>query len=260
MVSIWRMSPVVPVPVQTEGQVALITGAGRRIGAAIARTLHSAEVRIILHYHHSETEARELADQLNKIRPDSARTLKANLLETAELSDMAATALSFWSRLDILINNASSFYPTPLASLSEEAWDDLMGTNLKAPLFLIRATADALKAQHGSIVNLVDIHARKPLRGHLIYGAAKAGLEMLTRALARELAPEVRVNAVAPGTILWQESGVPESVQRKILTRVPLKRMGSVDDIAKAVLFLVRDAPYVTGAVIPVDGGRSIGS
>jgi pteridine reductase len=253
------MSPDIPSPVQTECQVALITGAGRRIGAAIAQTLHRAGVRVILHYHRSGTEARELAVHLNRIRPDSARTLQANLLETAELEDLASSARSFWSRLDILVNNASSFYPTPLASLSEEAWEDLMGTNLKAPLFLIRATADDLRAQHGSIVNLVDIHAWKPLRDHLIYGAAKAGLEMLTRTLARELAPEVRVNAVAPGTILWQESGVPDSVQQKILARIPLKRMGSVDDIAKAVLFLVRDAPYVTGAVIPVDGGRSIG-
>jgi pteridine reductase len=239
--------------------VALITGAGRRIGAAIARTLHASGTRVVLHYHRSETEARELADTLNRIRPETARTLRGNLLETAHLTDMAASARSFWGRLDILVNNASSFYPTPLASLSEEAWEDLMGTNLKAPLFLIRASAEALRERRGSIVNLVDIHARKPLRDHLIYGAAKAGLEMLTRALARELAPEVRVNAVAPGTILWQASGIPESLQQKILARTPLRRMGSVDDVAKAVLFLVRDAPYVTGAVIPVDGGRSIG-
>ncbi len=253
------MPPDISPSAQIECQVALITGAGRRIGAAIAQTLHTAGARVILHYYRSESEARKLADHLNRIRPDSARTLRANLLKTAELGDLAATACSFWSRLDILVNNASSFYPTPLASLSEEAWEDLMGTNLKAPLFLIRASADALREQHGSIVNLVDIHARKPLRDHLIYGVAKSGLEMLTRALARELAPEVRVNAVAPGTILWQENGVPESVQRQILSRTPLRRMGSVDDIAKAVLFLVRDAPYVTGAVIPVDGGRSIG-
>jgi pteridine reductase len=168
-------------------------------------------------------------------------------------------AHAFWGRLDVLVNNASSFYPTPLETVSEASFDDLVGTNLKAPLFLIQAAAPHLRERGGSIVNLIDIHARRPLRGYLVYGSAKAGLEMLTRALARELAPEIRVNGIAPGSILWQASDLPEAQKRQILKRTPLGRLGTPEDIARAVLFLVRDAPYVTGAILPVDGGRSIG-
>ncbi len=242
-----------------DAPVALITGAARRLGASIAATLHHSQIRTVVHYRHSEADALALVASLNRLRPDSARAIAADLTVNGEIEPLVEAAQSCWGRLDILVNNASSFYPTPLDTLDEASFDELVGTNLKAPLFLSQAAAPFLRAHQGSIVNLIDIHARRPLRGYLVYGAAKAGLEMLTRSLARELAPDIRVNGIAPGSILWQETGVPDTLKRQILKRTPLGRLGTPDDIARAVLFLARDAPYVTGAILPVDGGRSIG-
>lgn len=255
-----RMTPSRPSSPSPEpgDPVALITGAARRLGAATARCLHGAGMRVVIHHHRSGAEAQTLVADLNRLRPDSARAIQADLTDVPALRLLVETAHRFWGRLDVLVNNASTFYPTPLETVTEESFDDLMATNLKAPLFLTQAAAPLLRAQQGSIVNLIDIHARRPLRGYLVYGPAKAGLEMLTRSLARELAPDIRVNGIAPGSILWQESGVSEALQRQILKRTPLGRIGTPDDIARAVLFLVRDAPYVTGVVLPVDGGRSI--
>lgn len=241
------------------GKVALVTGAARRIGATIAARLHAAGANVAIHYRGSRDEARALADRLNATREDSAAIFRADLLETASLDDLVADVLAWRQRLDILVNNASSFYPTPVGSITEAQWDDLVGTNLKAPLFLAQAARTPLAAGHGSIVNIVDIHARRPLRNHPVYGPAKAGLAMLTLSLAKDLAPAIRVNGVSPGAILWPESGLGEDAKQTILSEVPLGEAGSPDDIAGCVLYLVRDATYVTGQVIAVDGGRSIG-
>lgn len=200
-----------------------------------------------------------MRDILNTRRHDSARNFEADLAETERLPALIESVVDWAGTLDILVNNASSFYPTPLGSVTESQWDDLLGTNLKAPLFLSQAAWPYLRRQGGSIVNLIDVHARRPLRDHAVYGSAKAGLEMLTRSLAKDMAPDVRVNGVAPGAILWPERGMNEVVKRKIIEQIPLKRSGLPDDIAGCVLYLVRDAAYVTGQVIAVDGGRSIG-
>lgn len=241
------------------GQVAMITGSGKRVGAAIARHLHAAGARILIHHRHSGAEAASLASLLNESRAHSARILAGDLLATNLLPDLMQRAVSAFGRLDILVNNASSFYPTPLGSVTEKQWDDLLGTNLKAPLFLAQAAIPHLKATHGLIVNLVDIHSQRPLPDHTVYCTAKAGLAMLTRCLARELGPDIRVNGVAPGPILWPEGGLDASLQDKIIGRTALRRAGSPDDIGKAVLFFAKDAPYVTGQILAVDGGRSIG-
>lgn len=241
------------------GQVALITGAGKRVGAAIARHLHGAGADILIHHRHSGAEAAQLASILNGSRAGSAITLAGDLLATALLPDLMQRAVAAFGRLDILVNNASSFYPTPLGTITEKQWDDLLGTNLKAPLFLAQAAIPHLKATQGLIVNLVDIHSQRPLPDHTVYCTAKAGLAMLTRALARELGPEVRVNGVAPGPILWPEGGLDAQLKDKIIGRTALRRAGSPDDIGKAVLFFAKDAPYVTGQILSVDGGRSIG-
>lgn len=245
--------------VDLENKVALVTGAARRIGAAIARRLHEAGARVAIHYRGSADEAHRLCDTLEKKRVDSAQTFHADLTETESLAALVDSVAGWGDGLDILVNNASSFYPTPLGSIAEADWSDLVDTNLKAPLFLAQAAWPHLRKSGGSIVNLIDVHARRPLRDHVVYGSAKAGLEMLTRSLAREMAPDVRVNGVAPGAILWPERGMDEVVKRKIIDRIPLKRSGLPDDIAGCVLYLVRDAAYVTGQVIAVDGGRSIG-
>ena len=239
--------------------MALVSGGARRIGAAIARRLHEAGATVAIHYRGSADEAHRLRDMLNTRRHDSARIFEADLAETERLPALIESVVDWAGTLDILVNNASSFYPTPLGSVTETQWDDLMGTNLKAPLFLSQAAWPYLRRQGGSIVNLVDVHARRPLRDHAVYGSAKAGLEMLTRSLAKDMAPDVRVNGVAPGAILWPERGMNEVVKRKIIGQIPLKRSGLPDDIAGCVLYLVRDAAYVTGQVIAVDGGRSIG-
>lgn len=241
-----------------DGKVALVTGAAVRLGACIARTLHDAGANLVLHYRSSSAAAHGLAHELNVKRPKSAVTLQADLLQTKSLRALVNAALEQWGRLDVLINNASSFYPTPLDAIDESQWDDLFGTNLKAPLFLAQAAAPHLNATDGCIVNIVDIHADRPLKGYPVYCAAKAGLVMLTKSLARELAPRVRVNAVAPGSILWPERGVDEQARRHIIEATALKRQGTPQDIAGAVLYLVRDAEYVTGHVLTVDGGRSL--
>ena len=238
---------------------ALITGSGKRIGAVIASRLHQAGANIAVHYFRSSEPAESLAVELNSIRPDSAIAVGGDLRDSSQLEPMMADIVARTAGLDILINNASSFYPTELGTISEEEWDDLVNSNLKAPLFLAQAALPHLKKARGTIVNLIDIHARRPLRHHHIYGAAKAGLAMLTRSLARDLAPEIRVNGVAPGAILWPEDGMTDKTKDSIVGRIPLGRPGEPGDIADTILFLVRDAPYITGQIIAVDGGRSIG-
>ena len=237
----------------------LVTGAARRIGAAIARELHGRGACVLIHYHHAGEAARTLVDELNAQRADSADCHGADLREPAQLEMLADAARHRWGRLDGLVHNASSFYPTPVGATTAAQWDDLMGTNLRAPYFLTQALAPALRASRGAVVNLVDIHAERPLKDHPVYSAAKAGLAMMTRALARELAPEVRVNAVAPGAILWPERPMSTQARERIVERVALKRSGTPEDIARAVAFLLFDAPYVTGQVLAVDGGRSLG-
>ncbi|MDH3977961.1 MAG: pteridine reductase [Gammaproteobacteria bacterium] len=241
------------------GKWALITGAGKRIGASIARTLHEAGADVAIHYRGSKEPATKLAAELNGIRPDSAITVQADLLNTDQLGEMVSEVTGKTGRLDILVNNASSFYPTPLGEITMAQWDDLIGSNLKAPLFLSQAALPHLKASGGVIINMIDIHATRPLSHHTVYGPAKAGLAMLTRTMARDLAPDIRVNGVSPGAILWPDDDMPDSVKANILAQVPLKRAGEPNDIADCILYLVRDATYVTGQIIPVDGGRSIG-
>ena len=242
-----------------EGHWALVTGAGKRIGAVIARRLHAAGANVAVHYFTSAQPAEAVATELNAERPDSAFAVGADLRSIEALERMVSEIVARAGRLDILINNASSFYPTPLGSITEADWHDLIDSNLKAPLFLSQAALPALRAAGGCIVNIVDIHSLRPLRNYVVYGPAKAGLAMLTRALAKDLGPDIRVNGVSPGAILWPESGMSEKVQDSIVREIPLRRVGHPDDIASAVLFLVRDAPYVTGQIIAVDGGRSIG-
>lgn len=241
-------------------RVALITGGVHRIGAHTARTLHAAGMRLVLHYRSSREAAQELQAELNAIRPDSVVLVGADLLDPATINSVIADARSAWKRLDVLINNASSFYPTPAGTVTEEQWHDLMGTNLKAPFFLSQAAAPHLKASRGCIVNIVDIHADRPLKRFPVYSMAKAGLVMMTKAMACELGPEVRVNAVAPGAILWPEHDMDQVTQQRIISRTFLKRQGKPENIARAVLFLIRDADYTSGQVITVDGGRSLNS
>jgi pteridine reductase len=241
------------------GQVALITGAARRIGAAISRRLHQHGANVAIHYRQSSDEANALCDELNATRPDSAISLRADLSDTSAFPELIDSVTEWHGQLDILINNASSFYPTELGHVSEADWDNLVGTNLKAPLFLAQAALVPLRSSRGVIVNIVDIHAQRPLRNHAVYGAAKAGLAMLTRSLARDLGPDIRVNGVSPGAILWPETDLSDEAKNSILGQIPLGRTGEPDDIAGCVLYLVRDATYVTGQIIAVDGGRSIG-
>jgi pteridine reductase len=236
----------------------LITGAAKRIGAECARLLHDQGWNILLHYKSSELEAEQLCHEFNDKRPDSAQLVQGNLRNMTELEAIAQVASSSWGGLDVLINNASSFYPTPLANTSEEQWDDLLGSNLKAPFFLSKALSECLASRQGCIVNIVDVHAERGLLGYPVYSIAKAGLVAMTKILAKELAPVIRVNAVAPGAILWPEGGSSEHDKGEILQRVPLARCGSPEDIAKAVLYLVKDADYVTGQILTVDGGRTL--
>jgi len=242
------------------GRWALITGSGKRIGATIAETLHGAGANVVIHYFRSSDSADALVDRLNSVRAGSAIAVGADIRDSSRLEPLVAGIVARTGRLDILINNASSFYPTELGTVTEQDWDDLVHSNLKAPLFLCQAALPHLRATGGTIVNMIDIHARRPLRHYHVYGAAKAGLAMLTRSLARDLAPEIRVNGVAPGAILWPEDDeMKESVKQNIVGRIPLGRPGEPADIANTILFLVRDAPYITGQIIAVDGGRSIG-
>ena len=240
-----------------DGKVVLITGGARRVGAAVVRTLHAAGARIAVHYRSSVAEAQDLAHELNAIRPASVLLLHADLLDVVALPRLVEAAVQTFGRLDVLINNASSFYATPVGEITPAHWDDLLGTNLKAPLFLSQAAAGPLRSSKGLILNIVDIHGLRPLKRFPVYSAAKAALVMLTQSLARELAPDVRVNAIAPGPVLFPESGLTDEQKHQILERTLLKRRGSPDDIARAALFFVADAPYVTGQVLAVDGGRS---
>lgn len=241
------------------GKWALVTGAGRRVGAEIVQTLHAAGAGVVIHHRGRGKEAANLAAALNGQRSGSAHVVTGDLLDVARLAGIVAEAVDRAGRLDILVNNASTFYPTKLGLVTEDQWNDLVGTNLKAPLFLAQAALPHLRASRGVIINIVDIHAVRPLRDHPVYGAAKAGLAFLTRALARDLAPEIRVNGVAPGAVLWPEGGISPELEQTVLRQVPLKRAGEPADIAGCVLYLVRDATYVTGQVIAVDGGRSAG-
>ncbi|MDX8378953.1 MAG: pteridine reductase [Gallionella sp.] len=243
-----------------QGKVMLVTGGGKRVGAAICRRLHAKGAKIALHYRTSVVQAQVLQEELNAQRPDSVALFSADLLDLLALRALIEQVKTRFGRLDGLVNNASSFYPTPLAEVNEAQWQDLLGTNLRAPLFLAQVAAEELRRQQGAIVNIVDIHAERPMPRHLLYSVAKAALVALTRGLAQELAPEVRVNAVAPGVILWPENeGWEDQEQRnKIIAHTLLKREGEPDDIAKTVCFLMQDAPYITGQVIAVDGGRSI--
>ncbi len=238
-------------------KVALVTGGSKRIGAEIAKRLHLEGMNLILHYHSSDQEARALQSELNEARPKSVVLVKGDLLDNHKITHLIQEAIKVNARLDALVNNASSFFPTPIGSTSEEDWNNLIGTNLKAPYFLSQAAAPELRKRHGCIVNIADIYGERPLKNHSVYSIAKAGLIMLTRSLARELAPEVRVNAVAPGAVLWPENDRDRVAQQRIVSRTPLKRTGTPAEIARAVLFLIRDAEFVSGHVIPVDGGRS---
>jgi pteridine reductase len=242
------------------GRVALVTGGAQRVGAQIVRTLHGAGARVAVHYHRSAKQAEALVSELNATRNSSAIALRADLLEVSRLGELVTATTVAFGQLDILVNNASTFYPTPVGEITEAHWDDLLGSNLKAPLFLSQAAAPALRLSRGLILNIVDIHGMRPLRRYPVYGVAKAGLIMLTRSLARELGPHVRVNAIAPGPVMWPADGVADAeLQRKIVERTLLKRSGSAQDIARTALFFAADAPYITGQVLAVDGGRSVG-
>ncbi|MCQ3828672.1 pteridine reductase [Microbulbifer elongatus] len=236
---------------------ALITGAAARLGRATAEALHR-DHQVVIHYRHSARAALELVDTLNQRRPGSAAAVQSNLASADDCQQMADAAQACFGEVSVLVNNASAFYPTPIGGASEQQWEELMGSNLKAPFFLSQALAPALAEQGGCIVNLADIHADKPMPGHTIYSAAKAGLVMMTKSLALELAPRVRVNAVAPGAILWPEQESEGYNKEQILARIPMQRSGDPTDIARTVRFLVADAPYITGQVIAVDGGRSL--
>jgi pteridine reductase len=243
-----------------QGKVVLVTGGAKRVGAAICRRLHAAGANIALHYNTSEQEAQALRAELHAQRAGSVHCVQADLLNLKALSHMVAGTVRHFGRLDGLVNNASSFYATPLSEINDRNWNDLLGTNLKAPLFLAQAAATELRHNRGAIVNIVDIHAERPMHEHLLYSVAKTGLVGLTRALAQEMAPQVRVNAVAPGVIIWPEGAewADTELRRKIIAHTLLKREGEPDDIARTVKFLLDDASYITGQIINVDGGRSI--
>ncbi|HXX85610.1 MAG TPA: pteridine reductase [Casimicrobiaceae bacterium] len=242
-----------------QGKVVLITGGAKRVGAAICRRLHATGANLMLHYRESAGEARLLQAELNHQRKDSVALIQADLLDLAKLQSLVDQTVQSFGRLDALINNASSFFQTPVGEITVDQWEDLIGTNLRAPLFLAQAAASALKKTQGVIVNITDIHAEFPLKNYVVYSIAKAGLVGLTRSLARELAPEVRVNAVAPGPILWPDDEAFDELSRqRIISHTPLKREGTPEDIAKAVHFLLAEATYVTGETINVDGGRHV--
>jgi pteridine reductase len=244
---------------QLQHKTILITGAAKRVGAAIARRLHRAGANLTLHYNASEREAHALQSELNLQRAQSVMLVRADLLETAGLAEIVKTCVERFGSLDALVNNASVFYPTPVGTISAANWDELVGANLKAPLFLAQAAAPYLKKVAGCIVNITDIHAERPLKNYVVYSIAKAGLAGLTLSLARELGPEVRVNGVAPGPIAWPEDGSFDEVTRqRVISHTLLKRIGEPDDIARAVYYLIAEAPYVTGQIIAVDGGRSV--
>jgi pteridine reductase len=248
------MEPALPLA----GRCVLITGGAKRLGAAIGRRLHAAGANVVVHYHQSRPAADALVAEFEALRAGSALAVRADLHDVAHLPDLAQAALARFGRLDVLVNNASTFYPTPVGSITLQQFDDLIGTNLRAPLFLSQAATPALRESRGLIINMVDIHGRRPLKAHPVYSSAKAGLIMLTKSLARELGPEIRVNGIAPGPVLWPERDLDEALKEEIVARTALKRSGSPDDIASAAHFFAAEAPYVTGQVIAVDGGRSL--
>jgi pteridine reductase len=242
-----------------QGKTALITGGAKRVGAAIGRLLHASGANLMIHYRSSVDEARALQDELNAIRPDSVALIQADLLDVSGLPSLVNQTVATFGGLDVLVNNASSFYPTPVGAITMKDWDNLMGSNLIAPMFLSQAAAPELKKRRGCIVNIADIHAERPMKSYVVYSVAKAGVVGLTKSLARELGPLVRVNAVAPGPIMWPEDdpNFDEVSRQRIVSHTILKTAGGPDDIARAVRFFVIDAPYVTGQVLAVDGGRN---
>ena len=248
------MVPALPLA----GRCVLVTGGAKRLGAAIGRRLHAAGASIVVHYHQSRPAADALVAEFEAARPGSALAVRADLHDVEHLPALVDAALERFGRLDVLVNNASTFYPTPVGTVTLQQFDDLVGTNLRAPLFLSQAAAPALRESRGLVLNMVDIHGRRPLKAHPVYSAAKAGLIMLTMSLARELGPEVRVNAIAPGPVLWPERDLDPALKDEIIAKTALKRSGSPDDIARTAYFLAADAPYITGQVIAVDGGRSL--
>ena len=242
-----------------QGKVVLISGGAKRVGAAICRRLHASGASLMLHYRASAGEARLLQAELNGVRADSVALIQADLLDLNKLPSTVEQTVQRFGRLDALVNNASSFYATPVGDITAANWEDLIGTNLRAPLFLAQAAAPALRKAQGAIVNITDIHAERPLKSYVVYSIAKAGLVAMTRSLARELAPDVRVNAVAPGPILWpDDTSFDELSRQRIISHTLLRREGTPDDIAKAVYFLLADATYVTGETLNVDGGRHV--
>lgn len=245
-------------PDDTDSRVVLVTGAAQRLGAATARALHGRGWRVLVHCRQSREKADELAAELNVKRPDSCAVLQADLARDADTERLARDAITVWSRVDALVNNASAFYPTPIGTATAENWDDLFSSNARAPFFLSQALAPELRRRHGAIINMLDIHADRPLREHTLYSMAKAANASMTRSLARELAPEIRVNGIAPGAILWPSQGSNAVMQEKVLAGIPLQRLGEPTDIARTIVFLLEEAPYITGQVIAVDGGRSL--
>ncbi|VAW50207.1 FolM Alternative dihydrofolate reductase 1 [hydrothermal vent metagenome] len=242
----------------TKTKVALITGGAKRIGAAITKELHQAGYNVIIHCRLSRQTADNLAVELNLIREDSAHVIQGDLNNETIYDSLIDQSYKFWKRLDALVNNASSFHPTPIGSITLDDWDNLINSNMRAPLFLAQAAAPHLKHTQGCIINIIDVHAQRPMKNHPVYCAAKAGLQMITLSLAKDLGPEIRVNGVAPGAILWPENDMSEHTKNLILERTSLKRPGQPIDIAKTIVFLAKDADYITGQIIAVDGGRSL--
>lgn len=240
--------------------VALVTGAAHRLGARTAETLHARGWNLVIHYRSRREQAEALAARLNRQRPNSACTIEADLSEMAQVRSLGEQAVEHWGRLDALVNNASVFYPNPTPEASAEDWDTILHTNLRAPFFLVQTCLPALRQNGGCVVNLIDIYSEKPLAEHPLYCASKAGLAALTRSWAKDLAPDIRVNGVSPGAILWPEgdAAVDPDHQQAILEKTPLARTGNPDDIAGTIAFLICDAPFITGQVLPVDGGRSL--
>ncbi len=240
--------------------VALITGAAHRLGAQTARALHERGWNLVIHYRSREDQADALIKQMNRQRPDSACAIQADLSKTSEANRLASEAIAHWDRLDALVNNASVFYPTPTGSATEDDWSAILGTNLRAPFFLLQACLPSLRQNYGSVVNLIDIYSEKPIADHPLYCASKAGLAALTRSWAKDLAPHIRVNGVSPGAILWPEgeSEMDMSQKQAILDKTPLARTGNPEDIAGTIVFLICDAPFITGQIVAVDGGRSL--
>jgi pteridine reductase len=238
----------------------LITGGAKRVGAAICRLLHAHGANLMIHYRSSVNEARALQAELNLQRPNSVAIIHGDLLNLSVLPSLVKETIHQFGRLDVLINNASSYYPTEIGEIDETQWNDLVGSNLKAPMFLSQAAAPELKKNHGCIVNITDMHVERPKKGYVVYSVAKAGLVTLTKSLAHELSPDVRVNAVAPGPVMWPEDNpqFDEVYRQRVISQTLLKRIGEPNDVAKAVKFLIQDAPFITGQVIAVDGGRSL--